>query len=139
MNYLQEIDLQTQAFQVFFDKDNSTDKAAILTNIENQNIALIKSKLNGRYDVEAIFNATGADRHWLMIKILSKLVTYDFFRRNAARKIPSDLQEEYEWAMKILEDINAGKETPAGLPIYTDDDGNTQPIYGNSKNKNFYI
>jgi DNA-binding GntR family transcriptional regulator len=140
MNFLQPIDLETAAFQQFFDQDNSTDKEAILNNIEQQNIALVKSKLNGKYDTAAIFNASGNDRHWLIVKILVKLVVYDFFRRNAARKVPKDIREEWEWAMDLLEKIKAGKETPDGLPPYTDADGNTNGVLiGNKKNDKFYI
>ena len=140
MIFLQQIDLETQMFQQFFNKDNSPNKDEILDNIEAQNIALIKSKLNGRYDTGAIFSATGTDRHWLIIKILTKLVIYDFIRRNAARKVPSDFVKEWEWAMQILEKIKAGKETPEGLPEATNDDGTTGSIIiGNHKNNNYYV
>jgi len=140
MIFLEQIDLETQMFQQFFNQDNSPNKDEILDNIEQQNIALIKSKLNGRYDTTAIFSATGTDRHWLIIKILTKLVIYDFIRRNAARKLPNDLVKEWEWAMEILEKIKAGKETPEGLPPVTNEDGTTGTIiYGNKKTNNFYI
>ena len=140
MIFLEQIDLETQMFQQFFNQDNSPNKDEILDNIEAQNIALIKSKLNGRYDTGAIFSATGTDRHWLIIKILTKLVIYDFIRRNAARKVPSDLVKEWEWAMQILEKIKAGKETPEGLPEVVNDDGTTGSIIvGNSKNDNYYV
>jgi len=140
MNWLTDLDLETQAFDKFLMQDNSTNRDEILTNIEHQNIELIKAKLNNKYDTQAIFSTSGNDRHWLIVKILAILVIYDFFRRNAARKIPKDYQERYEWAMKLLEDIKAGNEVPAGLPFYTDETGNEPNLlYGNNKNKDFYI
>ena len=140
MVFLEQIDLETAMFQQFFNQDNSPNKDEILSNIEQQNIALMKSKLNGKYDTEAIFTASGANRHWLIIKLLTKLVIYDFIRRNAARKVPKDMREEWEWAMAMLEKIKAGKETPEGLPEYVAPDGTTgKVIYGNHKNKNFYV
>lgn len=140
MIYLTDLDLHSGAFRQFFDQDPAPDKQDILDNIERQNISLIKTKLNGKYDTDAIFSASGNDRHWLIVKILSKLVIYDFFRRNAARKLPSDIREEYEWAMDILEKIKDGKEVPAGLPPATGDDGQPDNImYGNRKNNSYYV
>ena len=138
MIFLEQLDLETAAFQQFFNQDNSPNKDEILDNIEQQNIALIRSKLTGRYDTDAIFNASGNERHWLIIKILVKLVIYDFFRRNAARKVPKDTREEWEWAMAMLEKIKAGKETPEGLPEPSGDNEG-KSIFGNKKNQNFYI
>ena len=139
MVFLEQIDLETAMFQQFFNQDNSPNKDEILSNIEQQNIALMKSKLNGKYDTDAIFSATASDRHWLIIKLLTKLVVYDFIRRNAARKVPNDIREDWEWAMAMLEKIKAGKETPERLPEYTNPDGTGNIIYGNHKNKNFYV
>ncbi len=66
---------------------------------------------------------------------------YDFIRRNAARKVPTDYVKEWEWAMKMLEKIKAGKEVPDGLPTLNDEDGKKigRVTSGNNRNDDFYI
>lgn len=133
-------DLEAHIIAQFLNERSTEPQTAILESLELQNIELIKSKLKGRYDTDAIFNAVGAERHYLIIKILVKLVLYDYIRRNAARKVPDDYAKEWEWAMKLLETIKAGKETPDGLPAFVNEDGTTgRIIYGNNKNTDFYI
>ncbi len=138
--FLTSADLQSHIIDQFLSERSQEPLTEILESLEVQNIALIKTKLKGRYDIDAIFAAAGAERHYLIIKILVKLVLYDFIRRNAARKVPTDYVTEWEWAMKLLEQIKAGKETPDGLPIFVNEDGTTgRIIYGNNKNTDFYI
>ena len=87
-----------------------------------------------------LFTAAGAERHYLIIKILVKLVLYDFIRRNASRKVPDDFVKDWEWANKLLESIKAGTEIPDGLPAFVNADGSTgRIISGNNKNEDFYI
>lgn len=139
--FLTAADLQAQIIDKFLTERSAEPQTAILEALELQNIEIIKTKLKGRFDVNALFEAEGADRHYLIIKILVKLVLYDFIRRNAARKVPTDYVKEWEWAMKLLEKIKAGKEVPDGLPTIKDNDGNTKPriTTGNNRNNNYYI
>lgn len=116
--FLTAADLEAHIIAQFLNERSAEPQTAILESLEAQNIAIIKTKLKGRYNIDAIFTATGAERHYLIIKILVKLVLYDFIRRNAGRKVPTDYVKEWEWAMKLLEQIKAGKETPDGLPAY---------------------
>ena len=139
--FLTTADLQSQIIEQFLTERSAEPQTTILEALELQNIAIIKTKLKGRFDIDAIFEAKNADRHYLIIRILIKLVLYDFIRRNAARKVPADYVKEWEWAMKLLEKIKAGKEVPDGLPLLKDTEGKVVPrvIYGNNRNKNFYI
>lgn len=141
LQFLEAADLESQILIQLLTEKNAANYQPVIDSLEAQNIALIKSKLTGRYDVDAIFEAEAADRHWLIIKILVKLTVYDFVRRNAARKVPEDYVKEWEWAMKMLELIKAGKETPEGLPVPQDEDGNDvgRIIYGHSRNDDYYI
>lgn len=133
-------DLESQIIAQFLNERSNEPLESILESLELQNIAIIKTKLKGRYDTNAIFNADGAERHYLIIKILVKLVLYDFIRRNAARKVPNDYVKEWEWAMKTLESIKAGKEAPDGLPAFVNTDGTTgRIIHGNNRNPDNYI
>jgi hypothetical protein len=133
-------DLEAHIIAQFLNERSAEPLTTILESLELQNIALIKTKLKGRYDTDAIFEASGVDRHYLIIKILVKLVLYDFIRRNAGRKVPDDYVKEADWANKLLEQIKAGKETPDGLPAFVNEDGSTgRIISGNNKNEDFYI
>jgi hypothetical protein len=138
--FLEDGDLESGIFERFLTERSEENPQVILETIEKKKIAIIKTKLKGRYDTDAIFDANGDDRNYYIIDLLIKLVLYDFVGRNAARKVPKDYKEDYDWAMKMLEKIKAGKETPDGLPAFINEDGSTgRIISGNSKNSDFYI
>lgn len=139
--FLQQQDLQSHILTQFLNERNQENTAQILEQLELQNIEIIKSKIKDKYDVDAIFNAAANDRHYLIIRILTKLVLYDYVRRNASRKVPQDYVKEWEWAMHLLEKIKAGKETPDGLPTLKNAKGEeiSGVRYGNNKNSDYYI
>lgn len=139
--FLESGDLESAVISQFLNERAAEQPTAILETIEKKKIALIKTKLNGRYDVDAIFSATANDRNFYILDLLIKLVVYDFIRRNAARKVPNDYKEDFEAAMKTLENIKAGKEVPAGLPMVTNEDNTTINTvkFGNNRNEDFYI
>lgn len=120
------------------DQENVTD---ILEAKEAIAIAMVKAKLNGRYDTTAIFDADGTDRHYLIIHYVVTIAIYLFVKRNAARKVPKDYKDDYDSVMKDLERILAGKLTPDGLTKPADGDGEPvkRVIYGNRKNTDYYI
>lgn len=139
--FLTTEDLQANIIDQFLNERSAEPQTAILETLELQNIEIIKTKLKGRFDVTEIFAAVSAERHYLIIRILVKLVIYDFIRRNAARKMPADFVKEWEWAMNTLEKIKAGKEVPDGLPLIKNEDGEVvkKVIHGNNRNTDFYI
>ena len=140
MNFLTQPDIDAHLLYPLSRERNQEDRESILTHLEAQNITIIKSKLKGRYDTNAIFSATGEQRHWLIVRILTKLVIYDYVRRNAARKVPEDYVAEWKWAMKELEMIRSGKEKPDGLPELTDAEGQSSVIlHGNTTDKDNYL
>lgn len=114
--------------------------ATIMEPIEKQNIAFIRSKLSGRYDMDPVFIEAGDDRNQVILKILLRMCLYDFIRRNAARKVPDDYREDYNWAIKELEKLQGGY-SYAGLPGYVDGDGGAilKPIWANTTNDDNYI
>jgi phage gp36-like protein len=141
MQYLEKTDLITASFERFID-ESTLDQVETLDNVEAQNIALIKSYIGSRYDVEMIFDEDEPVKNELITRILVKLCLFDIIRRNAARKVPADFKEEYDKAIELLEKIAYGKLPVSGLPVPTDDDGNpieSTTISGNNTNENFYI
>lgn len=137
MEWLTVEDLKTHAYAQFIN-EASAEFVEARDESEAQNMEIIKSKLNGRYDIDILFGVT---RHPLIVRVLSKMVIYDIISRNSARKTPEDIKEDYKWAMKWLNDVRDGKERPVGLQEPTDTDGNDIPttIWGNTSKDENYI
>lgn len=141
MIYLSKENLIALAFERFID-ESSQDNMEVLETVELQNIELIKSYIGSRYNVSEIFSALTPIIDELLVRILSKMVLYDIIRRNAARKVPTDYKDEYDKALELLEKIATGRIKLDGLPGPVDENGNSinsNSLWGNNTNKNFYI
>lgn len=137
MQFLTTDDLTARIHGRLLD-ESILDGADVLDIIEGQNISLFTSKLNARYDTDALFSQTGEDRHPLIVKYLTVFVLYDVIRRNAARKVPIDLVELRKEAMAWLDAVRDGVEHPTGLPL-SETGGENDVLYGNNKNLDFYL
>lgn len=140
MIYLEKDYLQTHIFERFLE-ESSADYMDMLDNAEAEQIGVIKSMLAGRYDVALIFNEDAPIINEVLKRILSKLVIYDAVRRNAARKVPTDYKDEYDWAMAMLEKLSTGKIVLDDLPKppLNPDGTSGTTLWGNNSDKNFYI
>lgn len=112
--------------------------------LELHRIAEVKSMILKYYDVEKIFSPTAPIRHPHIIKILAKMVGYDIKKRNAMRKMPSDVEKDLEWAERELDKMHTGRIKFDDLPSKPVDPTNpgstaSKMLYGNLSNKNFYI
>ncbi|AOR29553.1 hypothetical protein FORMB_25360 [Formosa sp. Hel1_33_131] len=139
MIYLTDDDLLTDSFQRFID-ESSKDNEDVVANAELKCIGIIKTMLKGRYNTELIFDETDPVRDEFLADILTKLTLHKIFGRNAARKVPTDVKDNYDWAMKQLGLLNAGKlqlELPS--PTNTDGTASAAPMFGNNTNPDFYI
>jgi phage gp36-like protein len=141
MIFITNSDLKAHTFEVFIVELSNNYDASILDPIEDENIAIVKSKLNGRFDTTSIFSQTAGDRNPLIIKALAAMITYDLIDRNAPRKMSENIKERYKWAMAWLKDVRNGVEQPDGLPLLQDTNGNdvTPVITGNNRNDNHYL
>lgn len=144
MIYLTENDLKTNTLERLLN-ESVADFQQAKDEVELQVLAEVKALISNRYDVKAIFG-TPTIRDPFLVKIITKMVVHDIISRNAARKIPQDRKEDYEWAMKQLEKINTGRLKLDGLPSKPTDTTNggtsstaSKMLYGNLKNKDFYI
>lgn len=141
MTYLEKKDLIAVAYERFID-ESSMDQPYILDNTEKKGIEKLKTILGTRYNVTAIFDPITPIKNEVLIEILAVWVVYKIIKRNAARKVPTDYKEDYDEAMKQLKDIATGVIVLDGVPTPTDDNGNpvnSNTIFGNNKNKDFYI
>lgn len=140
MVYLKKDDLITVTFERLID-ESSADFQDTILNVELQNIELIKGYIGSRYNVDEIFSILTPIRNTIIVRILSKLTIFDIVRRNAARKVPTDYKEEYDNAIQLLEKIATGRLKLTGVPQAINEDGNvnSNSIWGNNSNKNFFI
>lgn len=139
MIYLNNDDLTADSYQAFIDSSTG-DAPAVIDAQEKRAVDLVKTYLSGRYDVDKIFTAPVV-RNELLVDIVAKITLYRIFRRNAARKVSSDIKEDYDWAIKELGKINAGMTKLDNLPKPTDTSGNviSTSMFGNNTNPDFYI
>lgn len=83
----------------------------------------IAAYLRPKYDTDAIFAVTGAERSRLVIMYACDIALYHM-TASLPQKMGADIRKErYERAIKWLEGVQAGKIIP-DLPIATDDEGN---------------
>jgi phage gp36-like protein len=157
MYYLEKNDLILQAYERLIDESSKDQNIysdpedeeqtpeltanRLLDELELQNIELIKSYIGTRYDVVAIFKEDEPIKNQIIVRALSTMILHDVFKRNAARKLPTDITENYQKTIELLEKIGNGRVPVSGLPTAKDDSGNpvSHSIYGNNSNKNFYI
>lgn len=139
MIYISDDDLKTESYERFI-TESTADFEGVKDKAELKALGIIKTLIKGRYDVNLIFDTDEPIRDEFLADIVTKITLYKIISRNAARKVPTDLKEDYDWAMKTLEKINAGKLT-LELPVKTDEDGNpsAKPMFGNNTNNDFYI
>lgn len=138
MKYLSKDDIIEVIQERLLDDSLQLDDA-ILDGLEEKAAAFAVSYISGRYDTGAIFGDVPM-RHPLLVQALAMIVTYRAVRRNAARKVPDDFSDIYKEAVKILENIQSGKQQLAGLPEITGSDGTTASLmYGNGTNKLFFL
>lgn len=140
MIYIDKDYLISHAQERFIDESSQNDDT-ILNKIELAQIAVIKTYLGTRYNVNTIFDEDSPIENEVLKEILAKLVLYKLIRRNAARKVPNDYKEQYDEAMKTLKEIATGIIRLDGVPSAVDASGTivSNSISGNLSNPNFYI
>lgn len=152
MKYITKEDLLDGSYEQYI-RESSKDSFKIIASLEGKAIELVKTYLT-KYDTASIFGIPILDeeeeaepeytppiRHELLAEIIAKITLYKLIRRNAARKVPEDIKEEWEWAIKELERIRSGATILDGLPPKLDDNGNiaSNSLWGNTTNQDFYI
>lgn len=141
MIYLEKEDLITDAFERFID-ESSKDDETVLDKAEERAIAFVKTMIGSRYNVALIFDEAAPIINEMLVQIISRIVLYRVIKRNAARKVPTDYKEDYDEAIKWLNDIATGKTPLGGLPLPADENGDpikSNTLWGNNSNPDFYI
>lgn len=126
MAFLTKEELNTVATMPIIGKITNFDDA-IVEDIINESIALMKGYLSRFYDVELIFSMTGNERHLAVLKKLKDIVIYEIYERHT-REQNAVAQRRFSEAMSWLEKLNTGEHgdhTLPPAPAEPDDDGGT--------------
>lgn len=143
MKYLTLDHLYTHAFERAI-IESTADFEQAIDNIEEETIDIVRTYLARYYDVSAIFGDKPI-KTGILTKIITNIILYEAIRRNIYRKAKGKYEEDYKWAMEMLEKVNNGKITLQDLPEKntnsntTPNKGNDRLMHGNLSNKNFYI
>lgn len=97
--------------------DRLTDEDdSVLDTAEQQAIAFITSFLAARYDTDAVFEASGADRNPILVMYAVDITLFYLYLRVAPEAIPEARTAAYEIAEKWLTKVQAERVNPTGLP-----------------------
>lgn len=110
------------------DLTDTTDSVELTC--ESMAIAKVKSALNGRYDVAAVFAATGSDRNPLIVLHVLNLFVYLLYRRINPRKIPEEVKLDHEETLEWMRQVALGKESPDLPPVPDPEVSTNTPIVG---------
>jgi phage gp36-like protein len=140
MIYIDKPYLVSFAQERFIDESSQNDDE-IIDQIELTQIAVIKTYIGTRYNINLIFDADEPLENEVLKEILAKFVLNKLIRRNAARKVPTDYKEQYDEALKTLREVSIGIIKLDGVPPAVDSTGAviSNSISGNLSNSNFYI
>lgn|SRR5690554_2139866 len=140
LSYLTIDDLLEQSYERFIE-ETSKDNFQVIVSLEEKSIEKVKTLLGSKYDVDKIFDKDDPIHNPMLVEIIACLTLYKLFKRNAPRKINSQMTEDYNNALRDLEKLATGRLVLNELPKPTDDDGNEKQdtMYVNISNRNFFI
>ena len=88
---------------------------------EDRAISEMKSYLNKKYDCQAIFSQTGAERHPLILMFALDIAIYHIFCQHNPYKISKIREDRYERATTWLKGVMKGDITVEGAPLLPSD------------------
>ena len=119
--FIEESDYEVQVRQEIMSILDPSAANSAIEMAERMAIDQIKSYLSGRYDVEAIFSATGEERNHLLLMIAIDIALYHLWSKRAPRKIPELRAQRYQDAIDWLKAVGEGTMT-TDLPQLQGDD-----------------
>lgn len=114
MAFLNKDELKTVVTAELIDKLTAHDDS-IVTTIIDESISMMRGYLSKHYDVEAIFNASGSDRHQTVLKKLKDIVVFEIYERHT-RELNQAARRRFDEAMLWLENLNKGEFFDRTLP-----------------------
>ena len=89
---------------------------------EDRAISEVKSYLNKKYDCQAIFSQTGAERHPLILMFALDITIYHIFCQHNPYKMSKIREDRYERAIEWLKGVMKGDITIEGAPLLPSDE-----------------
>lgn len=89
---------------------------------EDRAISEMKSYLNKKYDCQAIFSQTGAERHPLILMFALDIAIYHIFCQHNPYKMSKIREDRYERATTWLKGVMKGDITVEGAPLLPSDE-----------------
>lgn len=89
---------------------------------EDRAVAEMRSYLNKTYDCEAIFSATGSERHALILMFAIDITVYHIFCQHNPYKMAKIRQDRYDRAVEWLKGVMRGDITIDGAPLLPDEE-----------------
>lgn len=115
-------------------------QADILSTLEDGCIDEVCSYIGARYNCNEIFSAVAPIKNGMLQRIITCMVVYRAIRRNAARKVPEDYVEQYEWAYEMLAKIRDGIMSLIGLPeITSPETGKPLSFWGSNRKTEYFL
>lgn len=88
---------------------------------EDRAISEMKSYLNKKYDCQAIFSQTGAERHPLILMFALDIAIYHIFCQHNPYKMSKIREDRYKRATTWLKGVMKGDITVEGAPLLPSD------------------
>lgn len=98
-------------------KDSASYDPQIIEICEDRAIAEMRSYLNKAYDCDAVFSATGTDRHALILMFAIDITVYHIFCQHNPYKMSKIRQDRYDRAIEWLKGVMKGDLTIDGAPL----------------------
>jgi len=84
---------------------------------EDRAVEQMKGYLQGRYDCDAIFSATGTSRNQLVLMMAVDIALYHIFCAHNPQKMSQLRQDRYDRALEWLRKVSENKLSIAGAPM----------------------
>lgn len=123
--FLEKTELKTVGVEEIINKIINNDDA-IVEEIIEESIDVMKGYLFQYFDTDAIFNAVDQDRNLTVIKHLKGIVIFEIYTRRT-KALNEVAKLRYDESMLWLEKVSTGKIKPDLPPKKIDTDGDGNP------------
>lgn len=103
-------------------KESASYDPQIIEICEDRAVAEMRSYMNKTYDCNAIFAATGDDRHALILMFAIDITVYHIFCQHNPYKIAKIRQDRYDRAVEWLKGVMKGDITIDGAPLLPEEE-----------------
>jgi len=117
--YVSQAELKTVGIAEVINMITQSD-TTIVDQIIEETVDIFKTYMGGLYDVETVFNETGAARSKTVMKYVKDVAIHEIYNR-ASKELNEVVRLRYEDAMKWLDKVSQGK-IDLNLPYAGGDD-----------------